>query len=83
MARHWREVLSDDLKVHFSSGSPKKPGKSAMAGDQRQAIWSAICKMADKADWKSLEQETGVGATKLKRQLKGSMRNEGEKFIGS
>ena len=54
-----------------------------MGEDQRQAIWRAICGMSDKADWKRLEQETGVSATKLKRHLKGPMRKEGEEFIGS
>ncbi len=82
LSRHWREVLSSDLKAYFGSGSSKK-GKSSVGADVRRAIWSAICGKVDKADWLGLEEETGVGASKLKRHLKESMKKEGEKFIGN
>lgn len=82
LCRHWREVLSSDLKDFFATGSEKKAGKGSINADQKRAIWTGVLNKADKADWKALEEGTGVSATKLKRHLKGSMRTEGEKFIG-
>ena len=83
LSRHWREVLSSDLKSRFGGDSPKKSGKGSIKPDQRMAIWIAVIEQADKADWNKVEKETGVSGTKLRRHLRESMRKEGERMIGT
>ncbi|OCF35005.1 hypothetical protein I316_03045 [Kwoniella heveanensis BCC8398] len=89
LSRHWRQVLGPDLKHYFSgdksSTSPKKGKQSSAAGginkDMRSKIWKLISDRYEKADWKPLEDESGISTTKLKRHLRDVMNKEAKKFI--
>lgn len=90
LSRHWREVLSTDMKMVMLgkgiSGSPKGKIDSAT----RVKIWKMVCKGYDKLDWAAIiakgeeqEEEQGrLDTTKLKRHFRDVMVKEGEKAIG-
>lgn len=91
LSRHWREVLSADLKEYFRYGkavtSPTKSasssGKQKVGVKARKAIWKGVVEGYDKANWKEIEEESGISTTKLKRHLRDVMRKEVEKVIGA
>ncbi|ORX37104.1 hypothetical protein BD324DRAFT_624812 [Kockovaella imperatae] len=85
LLRHWREVLSKELAKVFS-GQEVKSGAGAAKGSvskaQRFEIWRIVCEASDKVDWASVEEESGINATKLKRHFKEVMKKDGDKYIG-
>jgi hypothetical protein len=91
LSRHWREVLSADLKEYFRDGkavtSPTKSasgsGKQKVGIKARKAIWKGVVDGYEKANWKQIEEVSGISTTKLKRHLKDVMRKEVEKAIGA
>ncbi|RSH90803.1 hypothetical protein EHS25_009978 [Saitozyma podzolica] len=93
LSRHWREVLSADLKEYFRDGkavtSPTKSASGSGSGKQkvgikaRKAIWKGVVEGYEKANWKEIEEESGISTAKLKRHLRDVMRKEVEKVIGA
>jgi hypothetical protein len=95
LSRHWREVLSADLKEYFREGnavtSPTKSASGSGSGSGRQkvgikarkAIWKGVVEGYEKANWKEIEEESEISTTKLKRHLRDVMRKEVEKVIGA
>jgi hypothetical protein len=93
LSRHWREVLSADLKAAFGGTGAKatRGGKSGIDSATRLQIWKHVCDGYEKADWQgALERgqerdesgNTALTITKLKRHFRDVMRKEGDKAIG-
>ncbi|WVR06628.1 hypothetical protein IAU60_003660 [Kwoniella sp. DSM 27419] len=89
LARHWREVLGPDVRNFVSpglSGSSNKKsksasGKNAIDSPTRARIWHVVCEQYETADWKSIEESSGISTTKLKRHLRDVMVKEVKKYI--
>lgn len=89
LKRHWREVLSADLRdlcrgTSRSTGAGgKASSKEGLTKVHRKAIWKALYDQCDKLDWKTISQEAdGMGVTKLKRHFKEAMKKDVDKMIG-
>jgi hypothetical protein len=89
MSRHWREVLSEDIRNYIKGRAGKSPGK--VTNEQRLEIWRAVCVPYDKINWKQIiedawdEEEDGentMTVTKLKRHFRDVLKKEGEKVAG-
>jgi hypothetical protein len=74
-----------DVRALIRDGSIPKSKKSdsqgAITTEQRVALWAAVCKVYDKANWKGIEETTGMTTTKLKRHFRDVMQKEVEKAI--
>lgn len=56
-------------------------GKHTLTPFQRRCIWRAIQKAADKLDWKSISDESGIDVTKLKRHLRDVLSKDVERML--
>ena len=91
MSRHWREVLSEDIRSAIKGQPGRTSGK--VTNEERQGIWKAVCAPYDKLEWEKIiedvwdEDEDGgectMTVTKLKRHFRGVMKKEGEKVAGA
>jgi wyosine [tRNA(Phe)-imidazoG37] synthetase (radical SAM superfamily) len=91
MSRHWREVLSEDIRSSLKGTSGTSPGKITAA--ERQKIWKAVCTPYDKLNWDHIIEDVWDGdeedgectmtVTKLKRHFRDVMKKEGEKVAGA
>jgi outer membrane biosynthesis protein TonB len=87
LSRHWREVLSGELREYARSGAgkskskAKSPAKGGLGREHRLAIWAAVCARSDEADWKGVEEGTGMAASKLRRHLRDVLRKDAEGVI--
>ncbi|WRT68093.1 uncharacterized protein IL334_005068 [Kwoniella shivajii] len=82
ISRHWREVLGPELQKLFA-GAPPEKGKAKMEKWVRLGMWDVVQKNYDKLDWKSLEHQSGICTTKLKRHFREIIVKEGVKHIES
>jgi hypothetical protein len=87
LSRHCREVLSPDVRDYVRDGSMPKSKKldsqGAITMEQRVDLWQAVGKMYEKADWKGIEQTTGMSTTKLKRHFRDVMQKDVAKAINA
>jgi hypothetical protein len=97
LSRHWREVLSADVRRHISSSGGGSGGGGAsdlkvkvkggggtgtIGKIERQGIWKVVLKHQDKLDWGWVESESGeVGRARMKRHLRDVLAKEVEKMI--
>ncbi|RXK35789.1 hypothetical protein M231_06975 [Tremella mesenterica] len=83
LSRHWREVLSADLRsmVNGTLASKALKKQGGLGKKERIAIWGGVIKAYEKAEWGEMEQETGISTTKLKRHLRDVLDKDVKSFI--